>query len=140
MSARYNSGYDNLIRNLARRKRQALADELGDLFAAIQDQGYTYADWLGAMREILAAQTSGGLWEDCLEDLDRAIERALRAQASEPDAFVVKTEDELEQEYRDRPRLEADKLERHEREEREARNPRSDREERQTWSDSPITS
>ena len=135
MSARYDSPYDSLIRNLARRKRQALADELGDLFDAIQDQGYTYADLLGAMREILALQTSGVLWEDCLGDLDRAIERALRAQASEPEAFVVKSgDDDLERDHRDRPRLESEKLE------REERSPRGDRDERKTWNDSPITS
>ncbi|NJN63327.1 MAG: hypothetical protein HC795_19035, partial [Coleofasciculaceae cyanobacterium RL_1_1] len=116
MSARYDSVYDSLIRNLARRKRQALADELGDLFDAIQDQGYTYADLLGAMREILALQTSGALWEDCLGDLDRVIERALRAQASEPEAFVVKSgDDDLERDHRDRPRLESEKFEREER-------------------------
>lgn len=140
MSARYDSVYDSLIRNLARRKRQALADELGDLFEAIQDQGYTYADLLGAMREILATETSGSLWADCLGDLDRAIERALRAQASEPDAFVVKSgDDDLEREHHDRPRLESEKPEREERNDREERNPRSDRDDRKTWNDSPIT-
>ncbi len=135
MSARYDSVYDSLIRNLARRKRQALADELGDLFDAIQDQGYTYADLLGAMREILAVQTSGALWEDCLGDLDRAIERALRAQASEPDAFTVKVEEnEMDRDERDRPRLEPDKLD------RDGRDSRGDRSDRKTWNDSPITS
>lgn len=138
MSARYDSVYDSLIRNLARRKRQALADELGDLFDAIQDQGYTYADLLGAMREILAVQTSGALWEDCLGDLDRAIERALRAQASEPEAFTVKVEEgEMDRDERDRPRLEPDKLDRGG---RDSRDDRGDRGDRQTWNDSPITS
>ncbi|TAF54706.1 MAG: hypothetical protein EAZ61_05300 [Oscillatoriales cyanobacterium] len=135
MSARYGSVYDSLIRNLARRKRQALADELGDLFDAIQDQGYTYADLLGAMREILATQTSGELWEDCLEDLDRAIDRALRAQSSEPEALTVTNdEDTAGRDTRDRPRLEPEKLD------RDGRDVRDDRHDRKTWNDSPITS
>ena len=140
MSARYGSVYDSLIRNLARRKRQALADELGDLFDAIQDQGYTYADLLGAMREILATQTSGDLWEDCLGDLDRAIERALRAQASEPDAFTVKDDDETSgRDPRDHPRLEPEKMDRDDRDMRDDRTDRTDRTDRKTWNDSPIT-
>jgi len=113
MNDRYDSVYDSLIRSLARRKQEALAAELSGLFTAIQHQGYSYADLLGAIREILSQQALGSEWNDCLHDLDRAINSAQRAQG-----LSVDTVDQLE----DRPRLEESR----------------DRDRRE-WSNNPIT-
>jgi hypothetical protein len=75
-----------------------------------------------------------------LGDLDRAIERALRAQASEPDAFTVKDDDETSgRDPRDHPRLEPEKMDRDDRDMRDDRTDRTDRTDRKTWNDSPIT-
>ncbi|OAB61461.1 hypothetical protein AY599_26950 [Leptolyngbya valderiana BDU 20041] len=82
MNDSYDSLYVGLVRNLAKRKRQALSEELGTLIDAIQNEGYTFADLIGATRDIIRRQKSGGYWDDCTNDLDRAFESALKAQES----------------------------------------------------------
>ncbi|MGC9503014.1 hypothetical protein [Baaleninema sp.] len=102
----YDSLYVGLVRNLAKRKRQALSEELGTLIDAIQNEGYTFADLIGATRDIIRRQKSGGYWDDCTNDLDRAFESALKAQESRESRDVRESltsrEPRTEEDWRER--------------------------------------
>lgn len=101
----YDSLYVGLVRNLSKRKRQALSEELETLIEAIENEGYTFADLIGAIREILRRKKTGGYWTDCSTDLDRAFESALRAQDSRDTREIRELRDDRddreERDYRD---------------------------------------